>query len=1125
MTVILHSNFAHLEEHDKQLVRLGLLAERYFADDPNTSLLKLRQLTELLAQHVASRIGLYVSTEESQYELIRRLQDQGILSRDIAQLFSEVRRAGNAANHGLAGNHRTALAALKISWQLGVWFHRTFKDPGFKSGPFIPPQPPVEESADLHSELGRLNLELATYRAAHHEAAQQLESMGAKLREAHDEQTFWEQLAQEAENAKVALAAQLATLQAQSASQPKAHIAALMTAANTASAAVHLDEAETRKLIDAQLRQAGWQADSEAFKYSAGTRPEKGKNFAIAEWPTASGPADYVLFVGLTPMATVEAKRKNTDVSSALQQAKRYSRGFTASEDTILHAENWGDENEYRLPFIFSSNGRPYLRQLATKSGVWFCDLRRPDNLGHVLDGWYTPEGLTSLLKRDETAADEQLKKEPFNYGFPLRYYQQAAIQAAETAIAMGQREMLLAMATGTGKTKTCIALIYRLLKTRRFRRVLFLVDRSALGEQAVNAFKDTRMESLQTFADVFGIKELDEQAPDTDTAVHIATVQGMVQRVLYAGEDAVPPPVDRYDCIVVDECHRGYLLDRELSDTELAFRSFEDYISKYRRVLDYFDAAKVGLTATPALHTTQIFGPPIYNYSYREAVIDGYLVDHEPPVQIKTQLATNGITWKVGEEVQVYDTHRNQVDLFNTPDEIKIEVEGFNRKVITEPFNRVICGYLARELDPASRQKTLIFCATDAHADLVVDLLKQDFRDHYGSVEDDAVIKITGTADKPLQLIRRYKNERNPNVAVTVDLLTTGVDVPEICNLVFLRRVNSRILFDQMLGRATRLCEEIGKETFRIFDAVRIYEDLQDITAMRPVVVNPSFTFSQLAAELIGVCGDEERALVRDQFVAKLQRKKRHLDETAARDFETCAGMPLDAFIRKLRTMPLTDVAAWFTENQNLSEILDRQGEGRGQPMFISGHPDHLLSTEHGYGQAERPEDYLKAFTNFINSHRNDIPALLTVLTRPRELTRKQLRELALELDRAGFSEANLATAWREMTNQDIAARIVGYIRQAAIGDVLLPYEQRVDNALRKMLASRAWTVPQRQWLKRIGAQTKANLIVDRAALDDPDLVFKREGGGFARLDRIFDGELTQVLDTFNESLWQTAA
>lgn len=405
------------------------------------------------------------------------------------------------------------------------------------------------------------------------------------------------------------------------------------------------------------------------------------------------------------------------------------------------------------------------------------------------------------------------------------------------------------------------------------------------------------------------------------------------------------------------------------------------------------------------------------------------------------------------------------------------------------------------------------------------MNLLKQAFKNHYGTIDDDAVIKITGAADKPLQLIRRYKNERNPNVAVTVDLLTTGVDVPEICNLVFLRRVNSRILFDQMLGRATRLCDEIGKETFRIFDAVRICEALQGLTAMQPVVIDPAISFTQLARELVQVSSDEERALVRDQFIAKLQRKKRHLSEANARDFETRAGMPPDAFIRKLRAMPLADIAAWFTQNPDLGEILDRKGEGLVAPVFISEHPDQLLGVERGYGKAKKPDDYLKEFTAYINSHRNDIPALLTVLTRPRELTRRQLRELALELDKAGYSEANLATAWREKTNQDIAARIVGYIRQAAIGDPLLPYEQRVDNALQKMLASRAWTTPQRQWLQRIAAQTKANLIVDRAALDDPDLVFKREGGGFTRLDRIFGGQLEDVLQTFNEALWEDTA
>jgi type I restriction enzyme R subunit len=711
----------------------------------------------------------------------------------------------------------------------------------------------------------------------------------------------------------------------------------LVKASAKAATHLHLDESETRLLIDDQLRQVGWIADSQKLRYSKGTRPEKGKNMAIAEWPTESGPADYAFFVGLTPMATTEAKRKSVNVSSALAQAKRYSRGFKATQETQMHEQNWGAKSEYRIPFVFSSNGRPFLRQLSTHSGIWFCDLRRPENLSMPLQGWYTPEGLTDLFKRDVDAAHDQLSTEAFDYGFLVRFYQRLAILATEKGISEGLREILLAMATGTGKTKTCIALIYRLLKTKRFRRILFLVDRSALGEQAANSFKDTRMENLNTFAEVFGIKEIDEQKPDSDTSVHIATIQGMVQRVLYPSEKNLPPTVDEYDCIIVDECHRGYLLDREMSETEQTFRSYEDYVSKYRRVLDYFDAVKIGLTATPALHTSEIFGAPIYTYSYREAVIDGFLIDHDPPFKIRTELSESGIVWSQGDDVEIYKPDTSEIELATTPDEIRVEVEGFNRKVITEPFNRVVCEYLASEIDPSSSQKTLIFCATDAHADLVVRLLKEAFKAQYGSVEDDAAIKITGTADKPLQLIRYFKNERNPNDAVTVDLLTTGIDVPTICNIVFLRRVNSRILFDQMMGRATRRCDEIGKESFRIFDAVGIYDALQGMTAMRPVVVDPSIDFTQLAREITEAPTEEALALVRDQFVAKLQRKKRHLSETAARDFEACAGMTPDAFIQNLRNIPLPEVAAWFTQNPGLGEILDRKNDGPKDPILIS--------------------------------------------------------------------------------------------------------------------------------------------------------------------------------------------
>lgn len=1122
------SNFGHLKAHDQQLVRLGMLAERYFSDDPNTCLLKLRQLAELLAQLAASNVGVFASPDEKQVDLVRRLQDQGIVPREVAGLFTEVRKAGNDANHRMGGDHRTALLGLRLTWQLGVWFHRTFKDPAFKSGPFQPPAPPANESAELKTELDALRAELAQYRAAHQYAAQGLDQAQAQIRRAEDDRAFWEAMAAEAESAKTELHNRLEVLQAQAAAEPPQVIAKFVAAANSAAAVIQISESDTRRLIDEQLAAAGWTVDSAQLTFAKGARPQRGQNLAIAEWPTETGPADYALFIGLVPVAIVEAKRKNIDVSAALQQAKRYSRGFRASPELESSGSNFGGNAEFRIPFVFSSNGRPYLRQLAEKSGVWFCDLRRPENLGHALEGWHTPEGLDALLQRDDDRAHAELAKTPFDYGFPLRPYQQKAILATEASIQGGQRAILLAMATGTGKTKTCIALIYRLLKAKRFRRILFLVDRSALGEQAANAFKDTRMERLQTFADIFGITELGDQLPDDDTSVHLATVQGMVQRVLCSSEGEAPAPIDQYDCIIVDECHRGYLLDRELSDTELGFRGYDDYVSKYRRVLDHFDAVKVGLTATPALHTTQIFGAPVFTYGYREAVVDGYLVDYEPPIQVHTQLSDQGIAWKVGEEVKVYNTGRQQIDLFKAPDEIRLRVDEFNRKVITRAFNEVVCNYLAQELDPASRRKTLIFCVSDSHADMVVDLLKQAFAAQYGAVEDDAVIKITGAADKPLQLIRRFKNERLPNVAVTVDLLTTGVDVPEICNLVFLRQVNSRILFDQMLGRATRLCDFGGtdvKDSFRVFDAARIFEAIGDMTAMKPVVVNPKIGFTQLAQELATLKDEAATELARDQFLAKLQRKKCHLSDEHRQDFEAKAGMSVQAFVQKLKAMPLVEVTAWFVQNPELGELLDRRSDSAEREMYISEHPDHFTRAERGYGKAQKPDDYLRAFSEFVKTQGNQIPALVTVLTRPRELTRAHLRELALALDRAGFTEAKLASAWRELTNQDIAARIVGYIRQAAIGDALVPYAERVDRALQNLLVhplgGQPWSTPQRDWLRRIAAQTKANVLVDRAALDDPDLIFKREGGGFSRLDKVFNGQLQPLLDAFNDALW----
>ncbi len=463
----------------------------------------------------------------------------------------------------------------------------------------------------------------------------------------------------------------------------------------------------------------------------------------------------------------------------------------------------------------------------------------------------------------------------------------------------------------------------------------------------------------------------------------------------------------------MVDECHRGYLLDRELSDTELTFRGFEDYISKYRRVLDYFDAVKIGLTATPALHTTQIFGAPVFTYSYREAVIDGYLVDYEPPIQINTELSTSGIALegrRRGQGLRHRATSRSSCSRRRTRSSWRSKTS--TARSSPRPSTRSSATTWRRSWTRPSRRKTLIFCVNDSPCRPGgATCSRRPSPTQYGSVEDDAVIKITGAADKPLQLIRRYKNERMPNVAVTVDLLTTGMDVPEICNLVFLRRVNSRILFDQMLGRATRLCDLMGrgKETFRVFDAVQIFEAFGDMTAMKPVVVNPKISFTQLAQELATVDRRRRAANWRaTSFSPSCSARNATWSNETSQGLRNAGrhGRQTPSS-QKLRSHAAS--AKWrpgSSQNPDLGEILDRKGDGPARPCSCPTTKTSCTSVERGYGKAKKPEDYLREFSAFIKSHSNDMPALMTVLTRPRDLTRKQLRELALELDQAGFTE-----------------------------------------------------------------------------------------------------------------------
>jgi type I restriction enzyme, R subunit len=320
------------------------------------------------------------------------------------------------------------------------------------------------------------------------------------------------------------------------------------------------------------------------------------------------------------------------------------------------------------------------------------------------------------------------------------------------------------------------------------------------------------------------------------------------------------------------------------------------------------------------------------------------------------------------------------------------------------------------------------------------------------------------------------------------------------------------------------RLCPEIGKETFRIFDAVGIYDTLQPLTAMKPVVVNPKVTLAQLLEEFARVTEAAHRALLRDDIVVKMRRRLGKLTGEAQEAYQDAAGEPLQTTLHRLQHEPLEAMANWVKGKPGIGPILDWQPEsGKPIPLPISEHADKVISVKEDYGPTTKPEDFLTSFSQFIHSNMNRMAALQAVVQRPRELTRAELKALRIELDRHYFSETNLRSAWKRAKNEDIAASIAGFVRQAALGDPLVPWAERVQSAMNRITKRGTWSDPQRKWLERIGKAVEQVGVADRAILDEGQ--FAAAAGGFSRLNRIFDGRLEVILGDINEELWRKSA
>ena len=884
-------------------------------------------------------------------------------------------------------------------------------------------------------------------------------------------------------------------------------------------------EWRTRKRrIDPKLEDLGWTV----CPAQVGLFPHP--PCAFEEYPTENGPADYALATHGDLLGVIEAKRLTLGPQNALTQAERYSRGIEGGRFNF---------DGFKVPFMYSTNGEV----------IWFHDVRHILNRSRQIAAFHTPAALREMLARD-VEADLQKLAANTAWHNRLRPYQIEACQAIEQAIADRKRAMLVAMATGTGKTFTLVNQVYRLMKSGVGRRILFLVDRRALAAQAVRAFAAFEPEPGLKFGQIYEVYSQAFHRDDFDedekfdpkvlpasyltdpkpghAFVYVCTIQRMTinlfgrQVALDLGDEDLDEdaerldiPIHAFDVVIADECHRGY------TTAEL---------SVWRNTLDHFDAVKIGLTATPAAHTKAYFKDVVYRYEYERAVREGYLVDYDA-VKINSNVRMNGIFLQEGEAVGVVDPRTGLERMDQLEDERAFDTTEIEQKVTSPDSNRKIVEEVKKyALEHQERYgrlpKTLIFAANDlphtSHADQLVTICREAF-----GRGESFVQKITGRVDRPLQRIREFRNRPNPGIAVTVDLLSTGVDIPDLEFIVFLRPVKSRILFEQMLGRGTRKGEKFpDKSHFTVFDCFggtlleyfrqataitadpperhlrTIVEVIEDIWANRDRAYNIRCLVKRLQR-----IDKEMAAEARDLFVrhipeGDLSRYAKQLPQALADDFIEAMRLLRDPDFQDLltnyRRKPRTFIVAYGTEDQVDSEWLIRDG----------------------VGNEYKPEDYLAAFARFVRDNPAHVEAIRILLDRPQDWGTDALSELRQKLasTRERFTEDLLRKA-HEVCYHKALVDIISMVKHAARKqEPLLTAAERVDQAIAKITAGQTFTSEQQQWLGRIREHLVANLSIGK---DDFDLVpvFTREGG-WQRASRAFGGRLDDLIRKINEAV-----
>jgi len=890
------------------------------------------------------------------------------------------------------------------------------------------------------------------------------------------------------------------------------------------------DESEwqtRRDRINPRLEALGW----EIVPYEENHPLSAYNQHAVEEYPTENGPADYALCVDGRILGIVEAKRLTLSPQNVLTQAERYSRGATANPLQF---------GEFHVPFLYSTNGEV----------IWFHDVRHPLNLSHKVAIFHTPNALREMLDKDTDSALGRLLTNQ-NWHKKLRPYQIEANQATEQALTERKQQMLIAMATGTGKTFTMVNQVYRLMKSDVAKRICFLVDRRALAAQAVQAFASHEPEPGLKFDQIYEVysqrfrrEDLDEgerfdpkilpaeylMNPKPGHAfVYVSTIQRMAinlfgrNAIFGLGDEEIDEdaaqldiPIHAFDVIIADECHRGYTSQE---------------LSVWRGVLDHFDAVKIGLTATPAAHTTSYFKDIVFRYPFERAVQEGYLVDYDV-VAVESEVRMNGVFIPEGNGVGMVDPISGLEKMDVLEDDRQYDTSQIEQDVTAPASNRRIIQELKRYTEEHEQQykrfpKTLIFAANDLPHTSHADQLVMTCREIFGR-GDSFVRKITGRADRPLQEIRKFRNRPEPGIVVSVDMMSTGVDIPDLEFIVFLRPVRSRILFEQMMGRGTRKGDKFPDKThFTVFDCfagtlLQYFQQATSITAAPPE--RPYRTIVEVIED---IWQNRDRDYNIRCLVKRLQRIDKEMSADAREMF--ARFIPDGDMARYARELPrrLKDN---FTEAMNLlrdekfQDLLVNYPRRPRDPFVVAYGAEDQVSSEwlirDGLGNEHKPEDYLALFSRFVRENPDHIEAISILLDRPRDWNTTALEELREKLRATSqrFTIENLQKAHDRCYHKALAD-IISMVKHAAREtEALYNATERVDRALLSVTIGQTFTDQQQQWLDRIREHLIENLSIDREDFDEMP-IFSRHGG-WGRANSEFNGNLLDFIQQLNEAV-----